>query len=137
MQVPTNALGCASLTKGTNNKHLSGIVDAGQMTLQQVSDYARSLSQCCGKRGHLASITSPKENALIQGLITPSLMPDPFGTPAPDYVHIGLNNHADLLQYVWHGTTETVANSGVREVLHKVRPKSNSRRGRAVMRGHE
>jgi hypothetical protein len=82
-----------------------------QGTFQDASDYAGALNKCCGKRAHLASITSSAENEFIVKLLAPTIRTS-FGDKFDDFVYIGLNNLANTNQYVWDGTTETVANSG-------------------------
>jgi hypothetical protein len=81
---------------------------------QDSSDYARSLNRCCGRRAHLASITSSAENAFVAGVLAPFSEPPSFpgGQPDPAVPWIGLNNREDKAQYAWDGTNETVANSG-------------------------
>jgi hypothetical protein len=82
-----------------------------QGTFQEASDYARGLNRCCGRRGHLASVTTSAENSFVAGLLVPFIRSTPFGVAA-DLAYVGLNNRANQATYAWDGTNETVANSG-------------------------
>jgi hypothetical protein len=94
----------------TTNNHLYGIVKF-QGTFQDASDYAGALNKCCGKRAHLASVTTQGENAFIVSLLATTVRTY-NGRKVTDFVYIGLNNLANTNQYVWDGTNETVTNSG-------------------------
>jgi hypothetical protein len=94
------------------NNHLYGAAYFGG-TYQEASDYVRALNTCCGRRGHLASIGKPAENEFIVSLLAPFVRTDSWDPrPFIDFAYIGLNNRANMSEYVWDGTRETVANNG-------------------------
>jgi hypothetical protein len=70
----------------------------GLLTFRASSDLVRTLRPCCGKRAHLASITSQAENDFIRGRFA-----------SIGNLPIGLNNLGSGSTYRWDGTNETVA----------------------------
>jgi hypothetical protein len=97
---PTTYVDCASLRRfdagpGANN-HLYGRVVRG-LSWFEARDAARDLNECCNRTAHLASITSPEEQAFA-------------AVGGGFFPWIGLNNlnQANASNYVWDGTSEAV-----------------------------